>query len=96
MNAFAERWVKTVRAECTDRMLIVGDRHLRVVLDRYTEHYNVGRAHQGHGLYLRAPVDDQNVIPFPPKLITRTKISAVSSMNTTPQHKPSSTPRQSY
>jgi transposase InsO family protein len=74
MNAFAERWVKTVRAECTDRMLIVGDRHLRIVLDRYTEHYNAGRAHQGHGLNLRAPFDDQNVIPFPAKRITRTKI----------------------
>ncbi|MEY9906870.1 putative transposase [Catenulispora sp. MAP12-49] len=50
MNAFAERWVKTVRAECTDRMLIIGDRHLRLVLDRYAEHYNAGRSHQGHGL----------------------------------------------
>jgi len=36
MNAFAERWIKTVRAECADRMLITGDRHLRLVLDRYT------------------------------------------------------------
>ena len=74
MNAFAERWVKTVRAECTDRMLIVGDRHLRVVLDRYAEHYNTGRSHQGHGLNLRAPLDDPNVIPFPAQRITRTKI----------------------
>ena len=74
MNAFAERWVKTVRAECTDRMLIVGDRHLRVVLDRYAEHYNAGRSHQGHGLNLRAPLDDPNVIPFPAQRITRTKI----------------------
>ncbi|MBS2546704.1 integrase core domain-containing protein [Catenulispora sp. NL8] len=55
MNASAERRVKTVRAECTDRMLIIGDRHLRVVLDRYTEHYNAGCSHQGHGLNLRAP-----------------------------------------
>ena len=53
MNAFAERWVKTVRAECTDRMLIVGERRLRVVLN------------QGDGLDLRAPHDDHNVIPFP-------------------------------
>ncbi|WP_323746049.1 integrase core domain-containing protein [Catenulispora pinisilvae] len=74
MNAFAERWVKTVRAECTDRMLIVDDRHLRIVLDGYTEHYNSGRSHQGHGLNLRAPLDDPNVIPFPAKRITRTKI----------------------
>jgi transposase InsO family protein len=74
MNAFAERWVKTVRTECTDRMLIVSDRHLRVVLDEYTEHYNTHRTHQGDGLNLRAPLDDPNVIPFPAHRITRTKI----------------------
>jgi transposase InsO family protein len=75
MNAFAERWVKTVRSECTDRILIVGDRHLRVVLEQYTEHYNAGRSHQGHGLSLRAPLDDPDIIPFPAQRITRTKIS---------------------
>ncbi|WP_258308816.1 integrase core domain-containing protein [Streptomyces sp. NWU339] len=64
MNAIAERFVRTVRAECTDRMLIGGERHLRTVLDRYLAHYNGGRSHQGAGLSLRAP-DDPNVIPFP-------------------------------
>lgn len=74
MNAFAERWIKTVRAECTDRMLITGDRHLRVVLDQYTKHYNTHRTHQADGLDLRAPLDDPDVIPFPAQRITRTKI----------------------
>jgi putative transposase len=74
MNAFAERWVKTVRAECTDRMLIVGERHPRSILNRYTKHNNAGRSHQGHGPNLRAPLDDPNVVPFPAHRITRTKI----------------------
>ena len=65
MNAIAERFVRTVRAECTDRMLIAGERHLRVVLERYIDHYNRGRSHQGDGMELRAPSDDSNVIPFP-------------------------------
>jgi putative transposase len=39
-NAIAERWVGTVRHRCTDRMLITGERHLRVVLDEYVRHYN--------------------------------------------------------
>ena len=64
-NAIAEHWVKTVRAECTDRMLIAGERHLRTVLEEYAGHYNTGRSHQGGGMGLRAPDDDANVIPFP-------------------------------
>jgi transposase len=39
-NAFAERWVGTVRRECTDRILTVGERHLAAVLAEYTAHYN--------------------------------------------------------
>ena len=39
-NAYAERWVRTARAEVTDRMLIAGPRHLRAVLDEYVAHYN--------------------------------------------------------
>ncbi|MEY9895688.1 putative transposase [Catenulispora sp. MAP5-51] len=65
MNAIAERFVGTVRRECTDRILIANERHLRVVLDQYVAHYNAGRSHQGHGMGLRAPDDDPNVIPFP-------------------------------
>jgi putative transposase len=49
-NAFSERWVRTVRAEVTDRMLIAGPRHLRVVLDEYAAHYNRHRPHRGRNL----------------------------------------------
>ena len=65
MNAIAERFVRTARAECTDRMLIVGERHARVIMAEYIKHYNTGRSHQGHGLGLRAPDDTPSVIPFP-------------------------------
>lgn len=46
-------------------MLIVGEHHLRWVLQRYIDHYNNGRSHQGDGMQLRAPSDEKNVIPFP-------------------------------
>jgi putative transposase len=55
MNGTAERFVRTARAECTDRMLIAGERHARVIMAEYIKHYNAGRSHQGHGLGLRAP-----------------------------------------
>ena len=43
MNAYAERFVQTVRAECTDRMLIIGQRHLHTVLSEYMAHYNTAQ-----------------------------------------------------
>jgi putative transposase len=76
MNAIAERFVRTAWAECTDRMLITGERHARVVMAEYIRHYNAGRSHQGHGLGLHAPDDSPNVIPFqvPPHRIRRTQV----------------------
>ncbi len=52
-NAYAERWVRTARAELTDRMLIAGRRHLLAVLDEYVAHYNQHRPHRAR--YLRPP-----------------------------------------
>jgi len=46
-NAFAERFIRTVRQECLDWTLIQGHRHLQAVLDEYVEHYNRHRPHRG-------------------------------------------------
>jgi putative transposase len=55
-NAYAERFVLTVRSEVTDRMLIFGERHLRAVLAEYEAHYNGRRPHRGR--QLRPPRPD--------------------------------------
>ncbi|MFE6157402.1 hypothetical protein ACFQ7F_00550 [Streptomyces sp. NPDC056486] len=64
--------MRTARAECTDRILVHDEQHPRRVLDRYTAHYNTGRAHRT--LQLRAPLDDPNILPSPAHRIRRCKI----------------------
>jgi transposase InsO family protein len=49
-NAYAERWVRTLRSELTDRMLVFGQRHLRYVLAEYIRHYNQARPHRSLNL----------------------------------------------
>ena len=56
-NAFAERWVRSVRVECLDHLLIFNRVHLRRVLREYVDYYDMARPHQG--------LDQQAPIPFP-------------------------------
>jgi hypothetical protein len=63
-NASAERWVRTVRGDCLDDLLIYSKRHLESVLGTYIGHYDGLRSH--HGLGLR-PADPLTVrTPSPP------------------------------
>ncbi|WP_234357147.1 transposase [Streptomyces sp. NBRC 110028] len=87
--------MRTARAECTDRLLITGERHLCTVLTRYAEHYNAGRAHRG--LDLRAPDDLPNIIPLPAATVRRRQVlgGLLDEYHTTsprPPHQPQGTP----
>ena len=55
LNAYAERFVRSIKEECLDRMIFVGQRSLRRAIAEYVEHYHSERNHQGSG----------NAIPFP-------------------------------
>ena len=46
-NAFAERFVRTVRTECLDWLFIRNERHLEQVLGEFVDHYNEARPHRG-------------------------------------------------
>ena len=54
-NAFAERWVRTVREECLDHLLVCSRRHLESVLAEYVDHYNRARPHRGLQLAIPEP-----------------------------------------
>jgi len=56
-NAHAERWVRTVREECLDWLLIVGRRQLERVPCTYVDHYNRKRPHRALGLVAPHPRD---------------------------------------
>jgi len=49
LNAYAERFVLSIKSECLDRMVLMGERHLRRAIWNYMEHYHVERCHQGLG-----------------------------------------------
>jgi putative transposase len=72
-NAFAERWVGTVRRECLDHLPIVGPRDLVRVLDAYVEHYNTHRPHQSLNLGPPEPRSrpPRTVLPSPKEVRRR-------------------------
>ena len=55
LNAYAERFVRSVKSECLSRIIPLGERHLRHVLTQYAEHYHRERNHQGLGKRLVEP-----------------------------------------
>jgi putative transposase len=61
-NAYAERWVRTVRHECLDWLLIVGRGHLEQVLRVYAAHYNAHRPHWALELEPPDPPPDLRVV----------------------------------
>jgi putative transposase len=71
-NCYAERWVRTARAECTDRMLVYSERHLRSILGEYTDHYNGHRPHQSR--QQRPPDHDGQADPAPDLPVQRRKV----------------------
>jgi transposase InsO family protein len=60
MNATCERLAGTLRRELLDRLLILGERHLRAVLTDYQAHYNTARLHQG--IAQRVPDDEPDAL----------------------------------
>ena len=69
-NAFAERFVRTVRSECLDHLLVVNEAHLERVLRSYARHYNGHRPHQGIAQAIPAP-DETASVALVPTIVSR-------------------------
>ena len=55
LNAYSERWVRSVKEECLSKVILFGERSLRRALNEYVEHYHAERNHQGKGNVLLFP-----------------------------------------
>src|SRR5262249_53032421 len=67
LNAFAGRWVRSVKEECLSKVILLGECSLRWALNEYVEHYHVERNHQGKGNVLLFPRDTD--IPHEPQSV---------------------------
>ena len=57
LNAYAERWVRSVKEECLSKVILFGERSLRRALSDYVDHFHAERNHQGKGNVLLFPRD---------------------------------------
>jgi len=63
LNAYAERWVKSVKDECLSKLILFGEASLRRALREYVAHYHTERNHQGKGNVLLFPAASNPVSP---------------------------------
>jgi hypothetical protein len=57
LNAYAERWVRSIKEECLSKVILFGERSLRRALSNYVDHFHAERNHQGKGNVLLFPRD---------------------------------------
>ena len=62
LNAFLERWFRSLKSECLDRMIFFGRKSLENSVREYVEHYHAERNHQGLGNELIEPSEDAEVV----------------------------------
>ena len=56
LNAYAERWVRSIKEECLSKLILFGETSLRRVVSEFLEHYHLERNHQGKDNLLLFPV----------------------------------------
>jgi hypothetical protein len=59
LNAFAERWVRSVKQECLSKLILFGEASLRRAIGEFVEHFHTERNHQGKGNFLLFPTKNK-------------------------------------
>jgi transposase InsO family protein len=77
LNAFAERWVRSVKDECLDQLILFGERSLRHELDEYLAHYQHERNHQGLDVVI--PFPDERIGPTTGRIIKAERLGGLLS-----------------
>ena len=62
LNAYMERWFRSLTSECLDRMIFFGRKSLENAVCEFVEHYHAERNHQGLGNELIEPVDEADSV----------------------------------
>ena len=75
MNAYAERFVRSIKSECLSQIISLGARHLRHAVKEYTEHYHVERNHQG--LDNRLIEEPSGVVDMNSAIVRRERLGGV-------------------
>jgi len=75
LNAYAERFVRSIKSECLPQIIPLGERHLRHAVKEYTEHYHVERNHQG--LDNRLIEEQQGVVDLNSAVVRHERLGGV-------------------
>ena len=73
LNAFIERFIRSIKEECLDRVIPLGEAYLREVIREYMAHYHAERPHQGLDGTLIQPAKDRAAPEMPSRQAPRTK-----------------------
>jgi hypothetical protein len=65
LNAYAERFVRSIKSECLGKLVLLGENHLRTAVREYVAHYHIERNHQGlEGRLIEPPANDSGTGPI--------------------------------
>ena len=77
LNAYAERWVRSVKQECLSQLILFGEGSLRRALQQFTAHYHAERNHQGKNNLLLFPAEEDKRTRVPPPIRCKERLGGL-------------------